>query len=558
MKELLNRMTKQKEILALFIILILAIFLRFWQLGKVPASPDWDEAALGYNAYSILKTGKDEYGQFLPLILRSFDDYKPAVYAYLATLPIKFFGLNLWAVRLPSAIFGVLAVFLVYLLVKELFRNSLSATRWALLSAFLLAISPWHLQFSRAAFESGVGMTLNILIALLFLKGLKKPWFFILCALFAGLNIYVYQAEKIFTPFLVLALLIIWRKDWLKLPKKYLAVALLTGAILVLPFIKMTLSNPEIFLRAKGTSFASDQTVFLSRTAQKLIRDINNNDYLGLILDNRRITYLQSFLSGYLSHFNFNWLFIAGDDARHHAPGMGLLYLAELPFFVYGIYWLIFNQKHRQAKFLLFIWFLLAPLPAAFTSGVPHAVRALRFLPVVQVFTALGLMNFWQKIEKFPSWKKFPVFFAVLGFFIFNFGYFFNQYFVQLNYFTSQAWQYGYEQAVKEVKKIEGNYEKVIVSNQPYLDQSYMFFLFYLKYDPAAYQRTGGTVSGGFAEDRNSFDKYVFRPIKWSEEEKSKHILYVGRADDFSVGASVHKTINFLDGKPAIVIVKGE
>ena len=85
-----------------------------------------------------------------------------------------------------------------------------------------------------------------------------------------------------------------------------------------------------------------------------------------------------------------------------------------------------------------------------------------------------------------------------------------------------------------------------------------MFFLFYLKYDPAAYQRTGGTVSGGFAEDRNSFDKYVSRPIKWSEEEKSKHILYVGRADDFSVGASVHKTINFLDGKPAIVIVKGE
>lgn len=547
-----------KEIIALCLILLLAAFLRFWQLAAIPPSPDWDEAALGYNAYSILKTGKDEYGRFLPLILRSFDDYKPAVYAYLAILPIKFFGLNLWAVRLPSAVFGVFAIFLVYLLVKELFRNSPSATRWALLSAFLLAISPWHLQFSRAAFESATGMCLDILIAFLFLKGLKNPLFLILSAFFAGINIYAYQAEKIFVPLLVFAMLLIWRKDWLKLPKKYLIIAFFIGALLTLPFIKMTLTRPEIFLRAKGTSFASDQTVFLSRTARKLIRDINNNDYLGLILDNRRITYLQSFLSGYLSHFNFNWLFIAGDDARHHAPGMGLLYLAELPFLVYGIYWLIFNQKYRQAKFLLFSWLLLAPLPAAFTSGVPHAVRALRFLPVVQVFTALGLMNFWQKVEKFPSWKKFPIFFAVLGFFIFNFGYFFNQYFVQLNYFTSQTWQYGYKQAVEEVRKIESNYDKIIVSNQPYLDQSYMFFLFYLKYDPTAYQKSGGTVSGGFAEDRNSFDKYIFRAIKWSQEEKSKRILYVGRPDDFSVGASVHKTINFLDGKPAIVIVKGE
>lgn len=544
----------KKEIGILFLILLLAAFLRFWQLGKVPASPDWDEAALGYNTFSLMQTGRDEYGKFLPLILRSFDDYKPAVYAYLSILPIKIFGLNLWAVRLPSAILGVLAVLAVYFLVKELFSNRFLA----LTASFLLAISPWHLQFSRAAFESCTGMSINILIALFFLKGLKKPWFLILSAFFAGLNIYVYQAEKIFTPLMVLAMVIIWRRELLSLPRRYLAMSVVVGLILVLPFIRLVLTTPEIFLRAKGTSFASDQTVFLSRTVQKLIRDIENRDYLGLVLDNRRITYGLSFLSGYLSHFNLNWLFISGDDTRHHAPGMGLLYLVELPFFLYGIYNLISGRQISQIKLFLFSWFLLAPLPAAFTSGVPHAVRALRFLPVVQIFTALGVVAFWQIIQKYQLPVKISLIFIPLILFIFNFVYFLNQYFVQLNYFTSQSWQYGYEQAIEEIKKIEPHYRQIIVSSEPHLDQSYMFFLFYLKYNPRAYLTKGGTVSGGFAEERNAFGKYIFRPIKWDEEEKSKEILYVGRPDDFSVGASVHKTINFLDGKPAIVIVKGE
>ncbi|MBI5019248.1 hypothetical protein HZB58_03170, partial [Candidatus Gottesmanbacteria bacterium] len=83
--------------ISFIIIIILAAFLRLWQLGNVPVSPDWDEAALGYNAYSILKTGKDEYGIFLPRTLRSFDDYKPPLYTYLAIPAVAAFGLTTWA-----------------------------------------------------------------------------------------------------------------------------------------------------------------------------------------------------------------------------------------------------------------------------------------------------------------------------------------------------------------------------------------------------------------------------------------------------------------------------
>src|SRR6266852_41358 len=106
MKFQIVRVLENRSLILIFIIIIAAT-LRLWQLGSVPPSPDWDEAALGYNAYAILHTGKDEYGKFLPIVLRSFDDYKPALYAYLVIPSVQIFGLNLFAVRFPSAVFGV-------------------------------------------------------------------------------------------------------------------------------------------------------------------------------------------------------------------------------------------------------------------------------------------------------------------------------------------------------------------------------------------------------------------------------------------------------------------
>lgn len=557
--------TKKEELvllrsskLCLFAILILAALLRFWRLGKAPPSPDWDEAALGYNAYSILKTGKDEYGQFLPLILRSFDDYKPAIYAYLIIPFIKLFGLNIIAVRLPSALLGILAVFATFICLKEVFKNSKYALNVPLAASFLLAISPWHLQFSRVAFESSIGLFFNILLTLFFLKGLKKPAFLIAASFTAGLNIYVYQAEKIFTPLLVIALVLIFHKELLSLSKKYLAASFVAGVLLLMPFIFQTFTTPEIFLRAKGTSITADQTPFLARTVEKLQRDYQNKDYLGLLFDNRRVTYLLAFVSGYLAHFDLNWLFLTGDEARHHAPGMGLLYLWELPFLFFGFYSLIFSKISLKSKILVFSWFFIAPIPASFTSGVPHAVRTIRFMPMIQVFVSLGLIEFCQYFcLRRPFFVKCLISAFLLSFFLFNFAYFLNQYFVQQNYFNSQQWQFGYQEAVGEVNKIAARYQKIVISNQPHLDQSYMFFLFYLKFDPLEYQKSGGTVSGGFAETHKGFGKFTFRPIKWETEEKTPQVLYVGRPGDFPENVKLIKTIYFLDGQPAIKIVEG-
>ncbi|MCX6722655.1 MAG: glycosyltransferase family 39 protein, partial [Candidatus Staskawiczbacteria bacterium] len=380
----------------LFLIIVLAAGLRLWQLGSVPPSPDWDEVALGYDAYSIIHTGRDEFGKFLPVVLRSFDDYKPALYAYLAIPSILIFGLNTFAVRLPSALFGIISVIALFFLIRELFDEYKYKDYLALISSFLLAISPWSIQFSRVAFESNVGCVLNLLMVLFFVKGLKKPWLLFLSAFFAGMSIYVYQSEKVFIPLLVLALIIIFWKKLFAINKKYIVTAVILGIIVVSPMVIYILGNRAALLRVTGTSVFSSQTELLETNILKLEQDKLNNDKIGALFDNRRIVYAKTIISGYISHFDhfdLNWLFITGDISRHHAPNMGLLYLFEFPFILLGIYFLIFGQFNKKTKFIIFAWFLIAPIPASITTGVPHAVRTLNFLPTWQIFAALGILS---------------------------------------------------------------------------------------------------------------------------------------------------------------------
>ncbi len=536
------------------LVILIAIVLRFWQLGVVPPSPDWDEAALGYTAYSIKETGKDEYGKSFPVILRSYDDYKPALYAYLIIPFIKFLGLNIVSVRLPSAIFGVIAVISTYFLVRQLFDKYKDKDRLAILSSFLLAISPWHLHFSRIAFEAQVGLSMNILSILFFLKGLKNKIFLIPGVFFVASSIYVYQSEKVYLPILFAFFGLIYFREILKIPKKWLIGSLVLGLVLIAPMVHGLISDRNALLRARGVSVFYDQTQFLKKSAFKLSEDKKNNDILGLLVDNRRVEYGKAIISGYISHFDLNWLFVRGDIERHHAPGMGLMYLFELPFLLVGIYILFFWQGERKTKLTLFSILLISPIAASITSGVPHAVRNINFLPILQILVALGILTTFLRLKTYDLRR--PLF--MLGIVVYctivfaNFVYFLNQYFVQQNYFYSESWQYGYKDAVEAILPIEKNYNKVIVSNDRPLDQSYMFFLFYLKYDPKSYLATGGTYSGGFRED-HFFGKYEFREISWDSEETGN--LYVGRPEDFPDGLGSIKTINYLDGEEAIMIV---
>jgi len=549
---------KNIKLVTLFGIIIIAAVLRLWQLGNVPPSPDWDEAALGYNAFSILQTGRDEYGEKLPVLLKSFGDYKPALYSYLSVPSIVIFDLTTFAVRFPSAFFGILTVYTTYLLVRLLGKRE----DLALLSAFFLAVSPWHIQFSRVAFETNIGLSLNILAALFFVYGLRRPFFLSLSSLMLGLGLYSYQSEKVFVPLLFLILVIVFYQKLKIIPFKYHIAAVITGIIISLPMIlALTKDSSTTLGRAKGVSVFSAQSAEFDTNTQKVLIDKEKGTALGLVFDNRRVFYFRQIAENYLSHWDINWLFVKGDIGRHHAPGMGLLYLVELPLILIGIYILIFGNYPKEIKRLIILWFIIAPIPASVTTGVPHAVRTFNFLPTFQIFSALGLLEivryFQQRrmvVPKFGiiSLQKIVIVIISLGF-LFNFVYYLDQYFVQQNYFHSEDWQYGYAQAVAQTSELADGYEKIVISNGGYLDQSYIFYLFYQKYPPREYQSHMSFLENS-ATDRK-IGKYEFRKINWSVDKNRENTLFIGMPDEFDSSAVVRSTINFLNGKPAMRIV---
>lgn len=536
---------KHKTGFLLVIILALAAFLRFYQLGQNPPSLDWDETAHGYNAYSILKTGRDEYGYKLPLYFRSFDDYKPPIYTYLVVPSVAVFGLSDFAVRFPSAVLGVLAVLFTYLMVYELFKKK----ELALLAALFLAISPWHLQFSRVAFETNSATFWSVLGTWAFLKGIeseriKLTAWMSLAALAFGANLFMYHNARVFIPIYSIALLFLARKQLLA-AKKYLIVPTIIAIIFVALLVPIVTSISGQ-LRYKGTTIFADVSPQF-RASDLIAQDQESGqEIVGKILHNRRFVYMPILIDNYLSHFRPTYLFFTADMDRHHAPEIGLLYWWDLPFILAGIYFLLSKNFNTRSKIIVFWWFLIAPIASSVTWGVPHSLRSEIYLPTYQIFAAVGFYWLYLTVNRNKA-------FLILtsSFLILNFLFYLHQYYVHMPQEYSKAWLYGRKEAALFTQSVKDQYDRVIVSTK--LEQPHEFWLYYLAYDPKKYLQEGGTVSGGFLEDRNRFDKYQFRPIDYEKQRLEAKTLFVGIPEEFSQG-SLLAAINYLNGEPAIYI----
>ncbi len=536
-------------VILFWLILIVAAVIRLWQFGKVPVGLDWDEASLGYNAFSILHTGRDEYGKWLPVILQSFGDYKPALYAYLIIPFISFMGLTVEAVRLPSALAGIATVALTYFLAKKVCNSE----KMGLLAMLLLAISPWHIQFSRIGFESNVGLFFNVALVTFFVYGLKKHWLLFLSAICFALSIYTYQSEKVFTPLIALLVMSIWWKDIWKLPKKTIIVTIALAVVLLAPMVQFMITDKNAFARAAGVSVFSQANGFTVQSSDKVLADKEVGDKVGAILDNRRVLMVKTIIGNYLVHFDPNWLFVTGVNTRHRAPNMGLLYLWELPFLLIGIYQLLFSKLDRKYKYLIFGWFLLAPVPAAVTTGVPHEVRVLNILPMFQIFTGFGILTVSSYVKQWEKLIQVAFMVVCIGFISLNIAYYFDQYFVQQNYYAARDWRYGYQDAVKYVASQAQNYDSILVSNKNLMDQSYIFFLFYLQYPPQLYQQS---VAQGMEQgDDHAFGKYEFRFVDPNMYNCKPRIMVVGHYDQFTQPLPAQHIVYYPDGTPGIEIL---
>lgn len=538
---------KTKTILLL--IIILASFLRLWKITDYPAGLNADEAAIGYNAYSLLQTGKDEFGTSWPIQFTSFADYKPGGYFYLVLPFVKLFGLNEMAVRLPSALMGILAVFLLYFFVDKLLKSS----TLALISSFLLAISPWHLHFSRGGWEVNVATALILLGAILFLEGLNKSKYLILSILPFIYSMYTYHSARVEAVLIGLGLILLYRNALIK-KKREVFITGISGLVLLLPLLISFLS-PGAMSRFSGVGFTAEEGP-LWRVNELRGEHTNWNSLGSKIVHNKITGYSISFFQHYLDHYNGNFLFNYGDIIeRSRVPETGQLYLLEFPLLLFGIW--CFLKKAPSGWMFIFWWLMVAPIAAAATFQTPHALRAQNMVVPLVIIVAYGLWQLYLLLKNnhFRLLVIGYLLFIVLGY-CWSFGRYLHQYYVHYPQTYPSAWEYGFKDLIQYLDPIARNYDKIYVTDK--YDQPYILFLFYLQYPPIDFQKEAVLTP----RDRYNFStvkdfaNYHFEGINWDSLKDEKNILIVGTDEEIPVDANIVKTINFTNGKPAFRVAK--
>lgn len=539
----------------LLLVIILSFVLRFYKVTENPPSLNWDETSIAYNAYSILKTGKDEWNQPFPIHFKAYGEYKLPIQIYLSIPGIYIFGLNELGVRITPIVYGTLTVLILFFLAKELFDSELAG----IVSAFLLGISPWHIQLTRASFESSLA-TFWITLGIWFLvKGFKREKWFIISMIPFALSVFTYNSARIFTPLFLFVVLIIYRKKLIQF-KKIVLISLIVFVALLIPLAPFLLSG-ERSARYKLVSITDDPG---------LIPRINENrgntnlpKPLPRLIHNK-ITYVVGyFIKNYLAHFTPQFLFISGaPHKQHHVQNMGELYLFQAPFLLAGFFALFYLRN--RFKGLLFAWLLLAFIPVAVTQdSIPHALRTLIAVPFYQLICGLGFKYIFGWFRKKPDPYKFSSSLVLVVIVIISITYYLYNYYVIYPKAFSRDWQYGYKQVVDYIAQHKDEYDEIVFTR--HYGEPHMFTLFYLNYDPEKYQNNPNLDR---FETNNwvwvlKFDKFYFPDLgdqgtQFADIVKAnpnKKLLFIGRKGDFPTNLPRLLSVDFLNNENAFDII---
>lgn len=529
----------------LLVILLLGFILRIIFLNISPPGFNADEAALGYNAYSLLKTGKDEWGTSFPLVFKSFSDYKPGLYVYLTVPFVAIFGLNELSVRLPSIILGVFSIVLIYFLSKEIFGKEIVAK----VTAFLLSVSPWHVHFSRGAWEANVATFFILLAVYAFIKAFKNRAFLWISSASFIAAMYTYQSARLVVPVFILLLVIFY---WKGLVVKKNILLLILAAILLLPLV-FTLTGVIGLARFQGLSIFSDPGP-LNRVNEERGQHQNYSSFWTRFFHNKLEVYASNFAGHYLDHFDPNFLFVYGDSLkRNKIPDIGQMYIFEILTVLSGVYFIIRNRFNHSK--VVFLWLIVAPLASSLTYQTPHAIRAHNMVIPLILLSSLGLGMLYEKVLRLVRSVRYLA--QIVGIMVIGFSLisFFDRYYLHLPKQYALEWEYGFSQVVSYIVANQDKYQRIVITDR--YDQPYILFLFYSRYDPAKYQQQSKKIGDnkfGFTTI-SSFDKYDFRPIGKQEVSQSKNTLFGGTDQEIGEGGNLLKVINFPDGSPAFRII---
>lgn len=579
----------KKSLLLLLLITLLGGLVRFLWLGNFPVAPNWDEVSHGYNAYSILLTGKDEWGVRLPLIFKAFGDYKLPLYIYLTVLPVWAFGLSVFSIRFISALAGTLAIPGIYLLANQLVLRSqfsvlskkgkntskvsqLSSDICNLptITAFFLALLPWHFFISRPALEANLSLTLIIFAVYFLIRGLEKSKLWIPSALLFGLSLHTYNTARVFVPLLLIAFCIIFRSSlrgaFATRQSRILRNKNTFFSILILTFFAAIVAF-QIFTGV-GTARYSKLNIITESTAYTLGQKRIESGLPPLVAKfvfNRPVYFVQTFVNNYFEYFTpafFNQS--RGAQSQFAIPGANLLGFPVMILFLIGLFYLLKNPREKSHLFLL-AWLLLSPIASALTVDPPQALRPNPMIPTIVIIAGLGFLfalnHFSSGVKKFAT-------VIVIVFIALNFGIYVNNYMTLYPKVYSESWMYGYRE-VFEYLNTQKNFNKIFISKR--YGEPHIFYAFFNKLSPEKLQPGGENIrfekTGWFWTDKigevyfiNDWQipatKLSTLTLESGGEVSTTKSLLVASKDNLPAGANVLKTINFLDGSTAFKIIE--
>jgi 4-amino-4-deoxy-L-arabinose transferase-like glycosyltransferase len=387
---------RQQDLLALLLILLVAGLFRFWQLDRIPPGLFGDEAVNGLDALDALA------GRARVFYPANFG--REGLHMLLLAQAIHWLGPTALALRVPSALAGVLTALATYWLGRELFaRTWLRGTLIPLLAALFVSTSYWHVHFSRfgirgvftplmaalafAAFWRGANRAADVVDAGRSALRDGRCWaWFLFAGLFTGLGVHFYTASRLIPIFLGGFLLVqalyarlLERRSRRASGSTHPSLFTRTlGPVLGLYTVAAMVFAPLglYFLRTPGSLTQRASAVSLANP------EISGGDPLGKLLQAAAANILQFFWPG------------AGDPARfYNLPGRPVFDLATALFVLAGLVLCLWALRRGSSPHLfLLLWFPAMLLPTFLAvDRYPTLPRALGSIPGIYFFPALAL-----------------------------------------------------------------------------------------------------------------------------------------------------------------------
>jgi len=502
----------------LLILIVFSFITRIYRINNL--SLFGDEIDVGYQAYSILNTGKDYKGNLLPTYIQSLSESRAPLLIYLSIPGIKIFGLTQLGVRITPIIFSILSIFLVYKLVLLLSKSD----KLALISATVMSFTPWHFHYSRTSFEVTLLISLILSGTYFIFKYFdnNKNKFLYLSILFFCLSFYTYNTANIFVPLLILFIFFTnFSKFKSSLKPKSIFFSSLIFLIVTVPLLS------QIFFGNAANRFGLinifNDPKIVNNIVEKRTSFSATVPNIEKIFHNKPISWIQEFTKNYLNAFSLPFLFNHGDinNLRHSVPNFGLIFVSFLPFLFIGLFSL--DLKLKLNKLMLF-WLITSPVATSLTTnGGNHATRLFILLPAICFFIGNGI----YKLLSSPKITSKIIVSVLMTTAIFETISYSHEYFVHYPKDSFEVWNYGYQEIFQNIPV---NSSRVFISNAKY--NSLLPFVFYQKYKSTTPLQDQEVKNIIYNLDGFKLDQKIYFINNWKNNDVISQITKISQPKD--------------------------